>query len=202
MNRIKLAVALLTGAGLSLSVAARDSEFYVGGGPAMSSLNQGEEARLTLVNLSRTGTYDVDKRNIGGKFFMGYRYNQYLGVEASYRDHGTSVVDFRVTAPTASTGTGKFRLKGYDIFAVLSYPVLNRFSIFAKAGINFWDWKLLGYPSAQSKTKDTGSIDPIFGLGVRFDFTDNISFRAEGERITKVRTSDPNMYGISVEFRF
>jgi OOP family OmpA-OmpF porin len=202
MNRIKLAVALLTGAGLSLSVAARDSEFYIGGGPALSRLDQGKEAPQALVDLKRTGTVDVDKRNIGGKFHFGYRYNQYLGVEAGYRDHGTAVVDFRVTAPTASTGTGKFTLKGYNIFAVLSYPVLDRLSIFGKAGINFWEWKLSAYPTAQAVKKDTGSQDPIFGLGVRYDLTDNISLRAEAERATNVRTSDPSMYSLNVEFRF
>lgn len=204
MNRTTRVLTLFAVAGLSLNVAAEGSEGYLGGSIGLANHDLDVAGLLTgLTAAGLTSTVTSDDKDLAGKAFAGYRFNQYLGVEIGYMFLGTSKLDINVTAPAATTATAESSLSGFTAFSVFSYPVLDRTSLFAKAGLFVSDADLdaVVNSSTDLSAKSNGT-DFMFGLGGRVDVTDNISVRAEWERALGVSTSDPDLFSLGVEFRF
>lgn len=112
------------------------------------------------------------------KLFGGYRFNQNMAFEAAYIDMGESV---------ATDGFDTLKAEATALnFSVLGIiPVSSTFEIFGKFGLAFWDTKLSASGSF-SGARDADGQDIMFGAGVSFQATNQLSIRAEAEKFDNV----------------
>ncbi len=124
---------------------------------------------------------DVGDEDTGYKFMLGYRAAPWIDVEAAFIDMG----DF-----------GPLEVVGFQAAGLAKYP-LGDLEIFGKAGIFAWDTS----GDDLAFFDDTG-VDPLFGLGASYRFSEEFSVRAEFERFYEVDDVDIDMYSIGVTYDF
>lgn len=162
------------------------AQFYVGatGGTSKSKLNA-DGLNVQFLDLgftaSRTQTDDNDS---SARVFGGYQINRYLAVEAGYADLGE--LSFGAVVQPMGSLTKRIKTSGYDLSALVMYPVTDRFNVFARAGAARLERKssflttgsveLLSAIIANDKTTQNKTT---FGAGVTFGITKNIWMRAE-----------------------
>jgi OOP family OmpA-OmpF porin len=165
---------------------AQNSGWYTGASIGQSSANI-DDARISSALLgsgfSSTAITD-DDRDTAYKLYGGYQYNRYLSIEGGYFDLGQ--FGFTATTVPAGTLTGTIRLRGLNLDLVGSLPMTERFSAFARLGVN--------YAEAADTFSGTGLVNVInpnpskrqanlkAGLGLQYAFTDSLALRAELER--------------------
>ncbi|MBA2548242.1 MAG: outer membrane beta-barrel protein, partial [Burkholderiaceae bacterium] len=166
--------------------AADDGGWY-GGFNLGQSRAEIDDARITssllAAGLSTTSISD-DDRDFGYKVFGGYKFNRFFAVEGGYFDLGK----FSFTANTVPLGTlsGNIKVRGVNLDLVGILPITERFSAFARAGVN--------YAEARDSFSSTGAVSVLntnpkerdtnykFGGGLQFDFTRRLGMRLEAER--------------------
>lgn len=166
--------------------------FYVGGGFGQSVFQTESVSDLEsdLAGAGITGSIDVDDTDTAWKLFGGYQFFKHLAVEGAYVDLGELKADINVTAPLPVTGSAKFEATGFQVAAVGTYPFANGFGIFGKLGLMYWDVETevtatSGVASASASASETG-LDPIAGVGARYQFQNNVGIRVEWERYFSV----------------
>lgn len=214
MKRTMIAVSLMAAAGLSVNAAAKDSAFYVGGNVGWSDIHESPGMFPSVLTASGlTGTFTAADTELGFKVYAGYRLNKYLSAEFGYNDFAS--VDYRyiITAPTGTSGVAntdprgpgkaKKSVDGLYVYAIPSFPVSERFSVFAKLGILNWDEKFkMRLPTLANLARKDDGFNFAFGVGARFDVTDSISVRAEWDRTTGLASTRPQLFSAGVEIRF
>jgi OOP family OmpA-OmpF porin len=146
---------------------AQDSGFYVGAG---------------------IGDFGVDVDGFSGsdtgfKVFGGYQFMKYLGVELEYLDGGT-VEDF---------GT-EIDVSGFNLSGMGILPVGEKFNLFAKLGMIFWDADVSGGGS------DSGE-DFSWGIGAGYSFTDQFGMRLEYQGF-EIEDADGDMISLGASWKF
>ncbi len=161
---------------------------------------------------------DIDAVPIGGvvptvedsdtalKLFGGVQVNQNLGVEVGY-------IDFGEFSATWDDGIDfiRSRWEGDSIYAAVvgALPLNQNLSLVGKAGFARWDLayhETTSLPSVYTAS-ETG-IDPMFGVGVLFNLSDQFAIRAEFERLLDVGDeeatgqSDVDVLSASAVLRF
>jgi OOP family OmpA-OmpF porin len=134
-----------------------------------------------------TTVLTCDNSTVGYKLYGGYRFNEFLGVEAAYVDLGTLRLDaLYLGAPVSNS----FDLRGGTLQGVLHLPIGRAFSVFGKAGAIYWDLKneASGGGFAGS-TKDNG-FDVAVGAGGQYFLTRHFALRAEYEYFPNLGTLD------------
>jgi len=139
-------------------------------------------------------TVNCDDKDTGWRLFGGYEFAEYWGAEFGYMDLGK-----------ATSGTAAVAIEGIDIVVTGTYPIDDKFGVFAKLGIYFLDAEL---SDPLGVSQDTDSSGLTFGFGGSFKIDDNFSLRAEwqlfddlGERaVTGV--SDLEYLSIGVVYAF
>jgi OOP family OmpA-OmpF porin len=165
---------------------ADDSGWYAGANLGQSKATI-DDARISS-SLLGTGSTSVsisdEDRDRGYKIFGGYQFNKNFALEGGYFDLGK----FGFTATTVPAGTlsGNIRLRGFNLDAVGTLPITEKFSVLGRIGAN--------YAEASDSFNGTGSINVInpnpskrdtnlkLGLGLQYAFTDALAVRAEVER--------------------
>jgi len=139
----------------------------------------------------------------GYRVSLGYRANENFSGEIGYFDAGkvsANLVGVYLGIPyTALVST---KDKAWQFVAVGSLPLAERFSVFGKAGVSLWDVTTTTNATVTNVTalgnqSETGS-DFLWGIGVKFDFNENIAIRAQYET-SKAGKDDTTGRG-SVEF--
>lgn len=187
-----LGVAIFVGTVLSSSAAfAANAHWYVAAGVGQSRFS-GIEAYNPI---SPNSFGDTDT---GYRLSLGYQFNPYLGVEASY------VLLGQVTGNSSTfTGSGGGPtcglpcMQSYDTSAALkthgwslevtgTYPFNNHWAIYARLGgikayselnFDFTPTPPYYYPPASTTSKTSRDTDVTYGLGVRWLFTDHWAVR-------------------------
>lgn len=118
------------------------------------------------------------------KVFAGFDFNQYFAVEGAYLNGGSP-----------SERGFEIEVDGWDVAVLGKWPVSEQFDIFAKLGYVWWDAEADGIAS------DSGE-DLMYGLGVGFDFSDQIGMRGEWERMDIEDVDRADLWTISLLFRF
>jgi len=166
--------------------AADDGGWY-GGLNVGQSRAEIDEPRITsnlLAGGLRTTAFSDDDRDFGYKVFGGYKFNRFFAVEGGYFDLGK----FSFTANTVPLGSlsGNIKVRGINLDLVGILPITDRFSAFARAGVN--------YAEARDSFSSTGAVTVLdanpkerdtnykFGGGLQFDFTRRLGLRLEAER--------------------
>ena len=131
----------------------------------------------------------IDNKDDAWKLFGGYQFNRYFGAELGYTDLG------KVTLPGVSLDS-----KAWHASAVGSLPLAERFAFTGKLGLAQTETRVGGFGSDHN-------TDPMYGLGLRYDFTRQIGIRGEWERFRVggnpvTGKSDTDLYSINAVFRF
>src|SRR5277367_984124 len=149
-----------------------------------------------------------DDSHFGFKAFGGYSFNRYIALEGGYFNLGR----FGFTADTLPAGSlrGDIKLQGFNFDLVGSVPLGDRFSLFARAGLNYADAK-----DSFAGTGAVAIIDPSprkwaanykFGVGAEYDFTRHFGMRIEAERYriddAVGNKGDVDLYSAGLVFRF
>ncbi|RLJ16827.1 hypothetical protein DJ031_15245 [bacterium endosymbiont of Escarpia laminata] len=203
---------LVTGGGLSPRPAqADDGPWYMGVsvGASKSAADAAElDANLAALGYSTTST--LDDTDIGWKLFGGYQWNPNLAVEAALVDLGQ--VTSRISGNFGDLDAfvadvarvHPYSARGISASIVGELPVAQRFRLFGKVGLFFWDadidarFEVGGQPiSFDSKQ----GVDPVFGAGVKFHINKKTALRVEWERYEIDRDS-VQLLSAGVEYRF
>jgi hypothetical protein len=127
-----------------------------------------------------------NQNDTGWKFFGGYHFNRYLGLEAAWVDLGK--VDYQ----GASIETSGVALEGIG-----SLPIGPMFSIFAKLGAIAWDQDT----RKAGRHDDDQGVNPAWGYGGEARFLDKrLGIRIEWERFKSDVDADLISLGASYHF--
>lgn len=160
---------------------------YLGGALGQSKFKEwctGETATIRF-----TGCEDSDT---SWKLLGGYRFNRYVGVEATYVDWG------EVTASVNTGARVAAEQQSYGLAAVGTIPLGERFELFGKAGFLQTEQQTRRITPSPS-TVDRDETELHYGLGVKYAFTRNWVVRGEWENTDKLKVE---MFSIGVEYRF
>ena len=87
------------------------------------------------------GNSDQDSSSFSGSAFIGYEFNDYLGVEAGYHNLGKSKFEAVSTGgPSWSAGpvSADHEAEGGSFSAVVRYPLTERLTLIGTAGMFWW----------------------------------------------------------------
>ena len=206
LHKLLISIVLVS---VTWCAAAEESGFYFGGSVGYSNFDTDKSdisAALPLSGL--TGTVVVDENDLGWKSFFGYNFNKYLGLEGAYVDLGEIDGDFRITTPPPDTGKSVQGVDGFTVLGVGRYPIREQLDVFAKVGAFFWNVdnriNLSGGGTTATIRHDEDGTDLVFGSGVRYEFMEHLSVRAEWERYSDVGDddSDVDLFTIGLQFNF
>jgi OmpA-OmpF porin, OOP family len=167
-------------------VQADDSGWYMGANIGQSSADIDNEqiTRNLLAGGFSEITLENDDRDSGYKLFGGYQFNRNFALEAGYFSLG----EFSYSATTMPAGTldGRIKLRGINVDLLGIIPLGNKFSVFARAGINYADaqdqFSATGAVNLLSPRADERAANLKLGAGVQYAFTDALALRVETER--------------------
>lgn len=188
INWISLAAlaAMLAAAGVQAAEPSAGANWYLGVGAGQSRAKIDDSTITTaLAGSGRTIATNVrDENEFSYKLFAGYQYNRYLGFEGGLFNLGS----FTFNATTTPAGTLNGAIKntvGSNFDVVGTLPLADRFSLFARAGLQSSKTRDLfsttGF-AVRTPTPSKNVISYKAGVGAGFDFTKNIGMRAEWER--------------------
>lgn len=191
MNKLTLCLLVSTGIVFSQQAMADASGagWYAGAGIGYAHLKDD-------VNTSGLTSYSRDSNDTGGKLFVGYRFNDYLGLEAAYIDFGKE--KFTYQDPSVH-GSGNVKVSAYSMAAVGRLPLGNSFALLGKIGVanaqaKYNDnWSDTGVPGSTSGTKNT--TVPVLGIGVDYALGKSLSLRAEYEDYGKPKIVEDSYLG-------
>lgn len=153
---------------------AADKGFYAGAGVGQSFVDEGA----------------YDDEDTAFSVFGGYQFNRYFGLEGGYADFGK----------LESRGAGpELEASSVYLTAVGTLPITDKFSAYAKAGIQRWDLDT-AIPSVVGNSDDSGT-DPTYGLGVQYRFTDHVALRGEYSRF-EIEDTDLDLAQLQVRYDF
>ena len=147
--------ALLTATGLAAALAMA--------GPAAAQLYLGATVGQAEFKEGCLGTGECDEKDTAWRILGGFQFSKFFAAEIGYYDFGE-----------ASSGNLKLEAEAFELVAVGSFPLTDRFSVYGKIG---------GY---QGKLEGAGfdedSTDLTYGIGARWDFTKRLGVRGEWQR--------------------
>jgi OOP family OmpA-OmpF porin len=180
-------LSLVTLSGMISPWAVADDSGWYGGASIGQSRAEIDDERigrsLRAAGATATSISD-DDRDIGYKLFGGYQFNRYLSLEGGYFDLGE--LGFTATTTPAGTLDGSIKLKGLNFDAVGTFPLTEKLSALARAGLNYADardsFSGTGAVSVANPSASKRAANYKFGVGLQYDFTTAFGMRAEAER--------------------
>jgi OmpA-OmpF porin, OOP family len=146
---------LLTATGLVAALAMAGpaaAQFYLG-----ATIGQAEFKEGCL------GTGECDDEDTAWRILGGYQFNKFLALEVGYYDFGE-----------ASSGPVTVEAEAFELVAVGSFHLTDRFSIYGKVG---------GYQGTlEGLGNEEDTTDLTYGIGARWDFTKRFGVRGEWQR--------------------
>ncbi|MEX0958544.1 MAG: outer membrane beta-barrel protein [Burkholderiales bacterium] len=180
---VSAGIALLAMLGMGIApAAAQGTGFYVGAGAGQTSSDLCSDPAFAGLS--------CDDKDTGIKVFGGYNFLPNFGVEAAWIDLGEASV-------SGPGGSGKVSVDGYQIAGVGILPINPQFDVFGKVGFYMWDAELT---STFGNASEDGT-DLMFGFGGAWNFTPQLSLRAEWERFD-VDDEDADLLSASIVFKF
>ncbi|WP_299795124.1 OmpA family protein [uncultured Shewanella sp.] len=146
--------------------------WYLGGQFGLAKTDVSENGLDKLyeqagINASST---KVDDSGASYSLFLGYKFNQYISLEAGYTDLGDRSVEFSGQAIDLDAyydlaeNVYPETADGFSLSVLGTYPISERFSVTGKLG--YFDWEMDAVTSSLSDESDTLGDDSRSGSGV------------------------------------
>jgi opacity protein-like surface antigen len=181
--RIALIASLaVAAAAVSVPATAADNGIYLGGSVGQSGIH---------VDQGGSQSVNYDANATGFKLIGGWRFLDWLAVEANYIDLGSG-------SDHVAGETIKADVNGTTLSAVGFVPV-GPVDLFARVGAINWNASLEA-PSLSMKTSDHGT-DLTYGIGAQFRIL-SLSLRAEYERFDVSDVDTVDMVSLGVTWTF
>ncbi len=141
------------------------------------------EDRGWYVGIGAGGSDDdvLDESDTGVKVFGGFRFNRVVAVEAAAVDLGEFV-------------SGMLEQTGLAVEGELTWPIGDKFGLFAKAGFFAWE--------VEVGTFSDDGTDSTYGVGGKVGLGPHWAIRAEWERFSDILGGDVDLVSGSVFYRF
>lgn len=179
-----------------------------GKGEAKRTNSWANQTDAALAVRGITSSTLIDGHHTAWKFFGGYRFNDLIALEAGYQDLGSYSGNTTVTVPAPRSTVGAtWDASAFSLAAVASYPLTERFGILFKGGLAATRLKVEVPSPAQFSANET-RVQPLLGIGVKFNINREIGVRTEFERFNNVGNgsttgqSNINVWSISGLYRF
>ena len=191
-----VSVAALSVPSLGMAQGTMDSMKKAVTGPESGWLVGGSVGQSKLT-INCVAGYSCDDTDTAFRIFGGYNFNRHFGVELGYADLGKATF----SAPGVS---GDINVKAWDLVAVGTLPVADKFSLVGKLGMYRADADRSSGIGGGSGT----NTDITYGIGAQYDFNKNLGIRAEWQLYTKVGSGavggegDVDVMSIGVVYRF
>jgi len=171
--RLKLLLLSLTSSLFAASLAqAVESGPYIGAGVG----NAGIERDGNDPNLGDVGDRDINGSDAGYKLLGGFRFADYVGLEASWNDFGKADDSTDVGGTPVET---EFEADGFDVSLMGLLPLGDRFDLFAKAGYFMWDAEESSRSAGLVERVERDGQDLTYGAGLQGFFFERLGVRAE-----------------------
>jgi OOP family OmpA-OmpF porin len=164
----------------------QDSGLYLGAAVGQAKV------RNFCDDAAAVGFPSCDEKDVAWKLSAGYSFNRNFAVEAGYVDWGKFTFGNGALA-------GSVKAKGFELLGVASFPVYQGLSAYGKLGFVRWDADFNAAAGGASVTADEKGTELTFGLGLSYDFTNNIAARLEWQRYTDLVV---DMLSIGLVYRF
>ena len=209
----QIAVAAIAVIGLG-AAAPSYANWYIGGSVGKSDIkfdNAAQSAQFLDLGFTNASTVSNTK-DTGYRLFGGYQLHKYIAIEAAYVDLGR--FGFRTDVTPRGSLSGSTRIDGFELSAVGTVPLGERFGVFARVGAL----------AAQTKTSYTGggsietllggenqrkrSTDLSYGVGINYNINKNLSVRADWSRYEKLGDvltggrTNASLYALGLVYRF
>ncbi|MCD9477013.1 MULTISPECIES: OmpA family protein [Photobacterium] len=135
-----------------------------------------------------TNSINLDDKNLSGGVFAGYQITPWFAAEVGYTNLGSASV---------TNGQGKFTAQGADLVGKYSYAINDKFDVFAKLGVFYYDWNAKN--GAQSDDKGWASTA---GVGAEYYINNNVSTRVEYQYYKDVGGADIQFAGVSLAYHW
>lgn len=192
--------------------AADEPAWYVGAGVGRTDVKRANswaaQTDAALLTSGVTSSTLIDSHDTAWKLFGGYQFNEFIAAEAGFYRLGDfdGVTTISAPAPGSIAG-GSWDVKAVTLSAVATYPLANRFGLLFKAGLAASRLEVnVAAPTGFSRSETR--VQPLLGLGVKFDVTKAIGLRGEFERFVNVGDgsttgqSAVNVWSASALYRF
>lgn len=155
--------------------AATDNPFYAG-------------ARLGNSFYDSTNSINLENKNLSGGVFAGYQITPWFAAEVGYTNLGSASV---------TNGQGKFTAQGADLVGKYSYAINDKFDVFAKLGVFYYDWN-----AKNGATGDDNGWASTAGVGAEYYINNNVSTSIEYQYYKDVAGADIQFAGVSLAYHW
>jgi OmpA-OmpF porin, OOP family len=161
--------------------------FGIGAGQTRGAFDEiglnNRNSTTTPPNSTTSYSLATDRRDAGGKVFVGRQFNRYVGMELGYFNLGK--FGWQTTTTPAGTMAGEIRAQGVNLDLLGTLPITTNLSALGRVGGT--------YARTRSQYASTGAVTVLnstpserkgqlkLGLGLQYAFTDNFQMRAEAE---------------------
>ena len=153
-------------------------------------------------------TFSCDQKDTSWRIFGGYEVNRHIAVELGYANLGETSASGIVSGVNINAN---IEVTAWDLTAVGSIPVMDRLSLYGRAGLYLAETEasatgsVPGFStSVNEKESNTGFT---FGFGVKFDILRSLAVRGEWRRYVEVGgddvgESDVDVLSVGLLYRF
>jgi OOP family OmpA-OmpF porin len=125
----------------------------------------------------------TDRRDAGGKVFVGRQFNPYIGMELGYFDLGK--FGWQTSTTPAGTLNGEIRAQGLNVDFLATLPLSTNLSALGRVGATYTrtrsEYSSTGILRTLNPSPSERKAEPKWGLGLQYAFNQNFQMRLEGE---------------------
>ena len=148
---------------------------------AVPSVGMAQSPWYAGVHIGQSDFDEANDEDTAFRILGGYQVNQMFAAELAYTDFG------KVQGVKGNA---------IELVGVGSWPIANQFSVYGKLGLSRGEFKAGGVSE--------DSIEVTYGVGVRYDMSQQIGLRAEWQNYPDVGdgASDVSVLSVGVVFKF
>lgn len=190
------------------------AQWYVGASFGKSDIKFDNAAQSDqFLDLGFTNPSTVSNtKDTGYRAFGGYQLHKYIAIEAAYVDLGR--FSFRTDVTPKGSLSGSTRIDGFELSALGTLPIGDRFGLFARVGALAGQTKTSYTGSGSIETLIGGdsqrrrSTELVYGAGAMYHINQNLSVRGEWSRYDKLGSvltggrTNANLYSLGLVYRF
>lgn len=156
------------------------------------------------ISIAQEDGFDNDQ---GFKVGGGYKFNNNVSIEGAYVDLGELEADSDIVSSLeflagVSIDDAYVEITGLEANLLISTPVSNAASVFAKLGVFTWDASFkIDLTTFGTETVDDDGNDLFFGAGFLFDVSKEVGIRAEYTRYDAF-DGDTDFLSVGVDVSF